>query len=222
MSAQRSRLHGSSDKYYVGGNMGICVPLGLGRANDEIAFNDVATKGFVGNADFLWINANNIGLGAELGYLNFPYSKQFWGSTESRGTFEASYQTVQLNGVGRLLMGKQDLRPFLGVSFGANYLRNEIDFSSTYSGTSEDESVQYVSNSVKMGFAANGGIYYQVSRKCLLSLTVQLYVIPFLNAETKTYIDSYTFEERTVVLNPHGNQSHLAFTAGLQFGVGDR
>ncbi len=218
----RLRNKGKLNSSFVGGKVGLSVPTGMGRSADQIAFNDVCSKGFVGSADFMHVSRSNIALGVEAAYVYMPYNKNYWGSLETRGSFEADYKTAQLNGFGQILLSRKDVKPFLGIAFGGNYLRNSVDFSSDYSGTADDESVQYVSEKLKAGFGIHGGIYHRVGLKCLLSIRAQLYFIPYLSKEEKRVTDPYTFQERIIVVNPHGNQTHVTITAGLHFGVGRR
>lgn len=202
---------------YVGGRIGVGVPLSLGRSGDEVSFKDVVSVGFAAKADAMWMASQAIGIGGEVGFNNFPYREQYWSNT--RGSFDATYHDISAGVLGRVIMGSYDLKPYFGIVANAHLLQNKLIFDSRFEGTMQDESVSYNSVQIKPGFAAECGIFYKVGKNSNLSIALRLNVLPFLDAEEMTTIDSYTYVERKVVVNPHGNQNNFEVLVGLHFGA---
>lgn len=207
------------NQVFAGARLGIAAPLAMGRADDEVSFRDVAAYAFTASADGMWMYTPSLGLGAEVGYTNYPYKKSYWSSLNQRGTFDAAYKDIYAGLTGRVLMGPNDVKPYIGLGFGAHCLRNSLDFVSTYAGTGADESVSYTSNKFIMGFAFAGGVLCKIAPKVQISTTIRLNVIPFLKEEEKTITDPYTFETKRIMMNPHGNQNNLTVCVGVHFGV---
>lgn len=204
---------------YVAGRLGISAPLGIGRADDEVSFPDVASIGFAAALDGMFMPTEAIGVGLEAGLNSFPYKDQFWSALNYRGTFEASYQDLNASVTGRLFLGKNDIKPYFGIKAGGHFLRNSLSFVSNMSESADDESVSYSTNRIYAGFGAEGGIFFRTSRTTNLSIAVRLNMIPFLEEEIMTFQDAYTFQEKKVVVNPHGNQNNIEFIIGVHFGV---
>lgn len=205
---------------YIGGNIGVSAPLELGRRPDQVNFKDVVSPGFTASAECLWIQSPYIGLGGEVGYTTNPYRAQYWAGLNQRGTFDAGYKDISAMLSGKILMGQGDIKPFVAAAFGGHMLINDLNFQSNLLGTADDESVAYTSKRFNLGFGIGAGIYYKVGKTTYLSLGARLNIIPYLKEETLSIVvDQYTFEERQIVINPHGNQNSLSFTAGLHFGA---
>ena len=98
-------------------------------------------------------------------------------------------------------------------------MRNSLSFVSNMSESADDESVSYSTDRIYAGFGAEGGIFFRTSRTTNLSIAVRLNMIPFLEEEIMTFQDAYTFQEKKVVVNPHGNQNNIEFIIGVHFGV---
>lgn len=211
--------HSSLDvrQLYVGGRLGIGVPLSLGRSADEVSFHDVASIGFAGKADVMWMVAPVIGIGGEVGFNKFPYKEQYWSSLNQRGSFDATYRDVSAGFVGRLIMGNYDVKPYFGIVADAHLLMNDLNFDSRFEGTTQDESVNYKSTQIKPGFGVEAGIFFKAGQNTQLSVAARLNVLPFLDAEEMTTVDSYTFIEHKQVVNPHGNQNNVEVLVGLHF-----
>lgn len=217
-SNKRSSTMGIN-QIYVGGRLGVAVPLALGRATDEISFKDVAAYGFTAIVDGMWMQSQSIGLGAELGFSNYPYRSQYWSGLNYRGSFDANYKDINAGLTGRVIIGTYDVKPFLGVRFGGHYLRNSLNFLSRFEGSSNDESVDYISNKFHLGYGFSAGIFYKIGDNASLSISAQLNIIPFLKEEMISSVDPYTFVTKEIVMNPHGNQNNISFTIGLHFGA---
>lgn len=204
---------------YLGGRIGVGIPLGVGRADDEVSFPDVVSAGFAGVIDGMFMQSEVIGVGVEMGFNAFPYRDQFWSALNYRGTFEASYQDFKAALTGRLFLGRNDVKPYFGIKAGGHFLRNTLSFASNMIDTADDESVSYTTNRVYAGFGTELGIFLRTSRTVNLSLAVRLNMIPFLKEDVLTFTDAYTFQEKKVVVNPHGNQNNIEFVVGLHFGI---
>lgn len=207
----------NKNQIYVGGRIGISAPIALGRSADEISFKNVASYAFSGMIDGMWMQSANIGIGGELGYSGYPYKSEYWSSLNYRGSFDASYKDIFLNVTGKVIMGKKEIKPYIGVSFGGHYLLNKLDFVSNYKGTSEDESVNYETKKFNMGFGIGGGLFCKIGATTYISTGIRLNIIPYLKEEIITITDSYTFQERKIVVNPHGNQNNISVYVGLHF-----
>lgn len=204
---------------YVAGRLGVSVPLGVGRAEDEVSFPDVVSAGFAAAIDGMFMQSEVVGIGMEVGFNAFPYRDQFWSALNYRGTFEASYQDIHASLTGRLFLGRQDVKPYFGIKAGGHFLRNSLSFVSNMSDSADDESVSYSTDRIYPGFGVEGGIFFRTSRTVNLSIAVRLNMIPFLKEDVLTFEDAYTFQEKKVVVNPHGNQNNIEFVVGLHFGV---
>ena len=206
-----------SHQIYAGGRLGVGIPLSLGRSSDEIAFNDVASIGFACKADVMWLASPAICLGGELGFNKFPYKEQFWATLGQRGSFDANYRELSAGVLGRLVMGTYDVKPFLGIAVDAHLLMNELTFDSRFDGTMQDESVKYKLTQIKPGFGVETGIFFRAGDNTQLSVAVRLNVLPFLDEEKMTTVDKDTFQESSVIVNPHGNQNNIEVLVGLHF-----
>lgn len=216
---KRKGLSLGEHQVYVGGRVGVTAPLGVGRSDDEVSFPDVVSAGFTGAIDGMFMQSESVGVGMEVGFSSFPYRNQFWSALNYRGTFDASYQDINASLTGRLFLGRKDLKPYFGIKAGGHYLRNTLSFVSNMQETSDDESVSYTTNRIYAGFGIDGGIFFRISKTTNLSIAVRLNMIPFLKEDVLTFMDAYTFQEKKVVVNPHGNQNNIEFVVGLHFGV---
>lgn len=220
-AVRSSRLSATLDggQIYAGGRIGVGVPLALGRSSDEVSFRDVASLGFAAKLDAMWMASPVIGIGGEVGFNTFPYKEQFWSGQSQRGAFDATYRDASLGVIGRLIMGPHELKPYLGVAIDAHLMMNTLNFDSRFEGTMQDESVNYKSTQIKPGFGAECGVFFKVGQTSHLSVALRLNVMPFLEEETMTTIDNYSYAERKVTVNPHGNQNNLEVLVGLHFGT---
>lgn len=218
--AQKSRaIQMPQNQVYAGLRVGITAPLSMGREPLAVAFPDVASNGFAVAADAMWMTMPSIGVGGELSLQNFPYKEQFWVALNHRGSFDASYTDISAALTGRVIVGKRKIKPYLGAAVAAHYLRNTLDFeqSEEYAGSADDQSVNYVYGKIHPGGSLAAGIFYLVGSSTYLSIAVRLNIVPSVKEEIISTIDPYSFIEKTVVVNPHGNQNNVSFVAGLHF-----
>lgn len=206
-----------ANQIYAGARLGIGIPTALGREASEVSFRDVASIGFAAHADCMWMASSILAVGGELSFNTFPYKEQFWASLGQRGSFDASYLDLGAGLTGRIFIGSYDLKPFLGMAVNAHYLNNKLNFDSKFAGSSQDESVAYTSTQIKPGFAFEIGFLYKVGDKSHLSLAMRTNILPFLQQENMKIVDSYSYAEKLVVVNPHGNQNNIEAILGLHF-----
>ena len=203
---------------YVGGHLGMAVPLSLGRDDDEISFHDVAKTGFVIYADGMYQMSQAIGVGAELGFRTYPYSdERTWSNLTRYGTFEAKYTAFDFALNGRLFLGRKTIRPFLGVAAGGELIMNSIDFVPN-SLSSSTHATNYDSHFVSACFGFMGGAYFKAGKRTLVSLQVRLNLVPNLKDELIEMTGAQG-DIQTVQRNPHGNQNNLMVTIGLHVGT---
>ena len=75
------------------------------------------------------------------------------------GGLEANYQSVNLSANGSVYFSGEDVKPYFSPVFGLNYLRNMIDFTSNYAGSTNDASVTYISNTLQASMGIEGGVF---------------------------------------------------------------
>lgn len=204
---------------YVGGNVGFAIPLGIGRGDDELAFNDVAKTGFVIAADIMRQMNQAIGLGGEVGYRRYGYNdKKTWGQLTRYGAFDASYQAIDFNLTGRVFIGRQSIRPFIGVIAGGELIMNNVDFtpSTQYSGSID--ATNYKTTNLSVAYGVMSGAYFKAGRRTLLSLQVKLNFIPTLE-DGKIQITQPNGDTQDIYQNQHGNQTNLTITLGMHIGT---
>lgn len=204
---------------YVGGRLGVGVPLAVGRDADDVSFRDVAAVGFAGKGDVMWMSMPNIGVGGEIGYNSYPYKQQYWAGLNYRGDFDASYKAFSLAATGRLILGNADLKPMLGIAAGAQLLRNSLTFQSYYDASEKIESVSYTSNVIRPAYSMELGFLFKIAQYTNLSVAARFNFVPNIKEEQRKSIDPYTFVEKVIIVNPHGNQNSVEALVGLHFGT---
>lgn len=204
------------NQIYAGGRIGVGVPSSIGRSDDQISFKDVASVGFAAKGDCMWMASDYIGIGAEVGFNKYPYKEQFWATLNQRGTFDATYKSLSAGLTGRTIFGTKELKPFFGISVDAYYLNNYLKFASIYEST---ESVEYTSKQIKPGFSFEMGIFFKVAKSAYLTVAFRTNVLPFLEEDVLKTYDEYDFQEKSTVVNPHGNQNNFEAMVGLHFGT---
>lgn len=207
---------------YVAPKVGIAIPTHIGRESDEIAFSDVASNGFASGVELLFMQNPMLGVGCELGYITNPYKQQYWDNLAMRGTFDANYKAASAMAVGRIFLSETRLKPMFGVGAGAYLIHNMLNFQSKWQGTTSDETVNYTTNIINLACLAETGLLYKVGRGTFVSISVCFNLVPKLKEEIKTSTDPYTFVERQIVLNPHGNENNFQVKLGLFFGLRER
>ena len=201
---------------YAGLHLGVGVPLAIG-CNDDPKFNDVARSGFAVVGDGMWMPTENIGLGAQIGFQNFPYNEEYWGNLGWRGTFDASFHSLNFGLTGRIFLTKNQLRPFLGIAAGGEMVKNSLSFTHQ---TNPDVNFSYDTANLSPAFGLMTGMYYKVAKRAMVSINIRLNIIPLLEKETHSTYDNQTHQQGDpVVYNAHGKQNNLLITVGLHIGT---
>lgn len=214
VAASRGKTLMGNRQIYAGGRIGVGVPTAIGRSAEQVAFSDVASVGFAAKGDCMWMASNFLGIGGEVGFNKYPYKEQFWTALNQRGSFDATYKTLTAGITGRAILGTKDLKPYFGMSVDANYMCNQLKFTSIYE---ESESVDYESKQVKPGFGIEMGIFFKVAKTAYLSVALRGNILPYLKEEVMTTYDEYSYQEKKVVVNPHGKQNTIEALVGLHF-----
>ena len=219
-SARRINSTYNVGQIYVGGHIGMGVPLAIGRKDSQIAFNDVAKTGFVVYADAMRLMTQNISLGADFGFRNYPYNdKKTWSNLTRYGTFEASYRALDLDVTGRLFFTTNSVRPFFGVFGGAELIMNDVDFIPSASYAESISATQYSTTNISPMFGFMAGVYMKVGKRTLLSLQGRLSFVPTLDDGIIEITNPRNQEVQTMYQNVHGNQTNLAITLGIHVGT---
>lgn len=204
---------------YAGGHIGFAVPLGLGRGGDELAFNDVAKTGFVVYADVMKQLNQAIGLGGEVGYRRYGYNdKKTWGSLTRYGSFDANYQAVDFNLTGRVFLGRQSIRPFIGVLVGGEVIINDVDFAPSKQYAGAINATQYKTTNLSSAFGVMAGAYFKAGRRTLLSVQARLNIVPQLK-DGVIEVSQPNGDLQYIAQNQHGNQSNISVTVGMHIGT---
>lgn len=204
---------------YAGGNVGFAVPLGLGRKDDELAFNDVAKTGFVINADAMWQMNQAIGLGGEVGYRKYGYNDQkTWGSLTRYGAFDASYQAIDFDLTGRVFIGRQSIRPFIGILVGGELIMNNVDFNPSTQYAGSIAATKYKTTNLSVAYGVMTGAYFKAGRRTLLSLQMRLNLVPKVD-DGIIQVEQSNGDIQNIHQNQHGNQHNLTITLGMHIGT---
>lgn len=193
----------------MGGRIGYTIPNNWGKAT-TIGFKDVSAKGAQFALFGRWFYAKRLTLGWDFAYQIQNGNKAFW-DVDNYGEVTASYQTIQLLAEGNYFFSHDEFRPYIGVAFGAFWLRNNLDFSSY---NINNNSVMYTADNVMPGVAPQLGIAFELSEKTMLDIHARLILIPNLEEE---YVQDE--EIGLITLNPHGAQNHLSLSIGLLFNL---
>ena len=132
---------------YFGGGLSVLQPTN-NFGQDDYGFKTVAQTGGGVNASAIWFLNPQISLGAELGYAFVPRKKSYWSLLDKRGDYKVNYQMANLVALGSFYFNGDDVKPYLGVAFGAYYLRNLVDFDDK----NTTSSVSYTYRSVHPGY----------------------------------------------------------------------
>lgn len=209
-----SQITRAQDEVLLGGKIGAAVPLNLFNKDNAIGFHNVAKKGVLLGFTGKWFYGKRLSLGAEGTYQYNPPNMEFW-SVERYGEVDVKYQSASILLNGNYYFSHKELRPYCGIAFGAYYLFNQLQFSSAYTGTDADQSINYKTQLWKPGFAPEAGILFELSKKSYLELSARMVFIPNIEEDYETQI----IDGWPVVINknPHGNQHHLQFSVALFF-----
>lgn len=198
----------SAQDYFIGGKLGYSFPTNIGRSSDELGFKDVSKNG--GQAAFIgkWFYNERLSLGCDFGY-QYQDGSEFW-NVDNYGDVSASYQTIRTLLNGTYYFSHDEIRPYIGLSFGAYYLINSIDFAAN---SITNSSITYTAKHWKPGVAPQLGMLFELSRKTLLDIHVQMDVIAQMEAIYYPDADPVYTE------NPHEKQNQISLNIGLLFGL---
>lgn len=193
---------------FVGGKIGYSMPTNIGRSSDELGFKDVAKNGwqvaFVGK----WFYSKRLTLGCDFGYQH-QGAGEIW-DVDRYGEVDVSYQTIRLLLEGAYYFSHDEVRPYLGLAFGAYYMINSMDFNAK---SSTNTSVAYRAKEWKPGISPQIGIMFELSDKTMLDCQFHMDLIAHMEP-TIIHDPDYGM----VTQNPHGNQNQLGISIALLFG----
>lgn len=187
----------AQDGLMWGGGLSIHLPSGLFN-NSSFTFKDAAGVGYGVNASTLWFFNPRLSLGTEFGYSYFPKNNSTW-KTLNYGGLEANYQSVNLSANGSVYFSGEDVKPYFSPVFGLNYLRNMIDFTSNYAGSTNDASVTYISNTLQASMGIEGGVLIDVDKVVKIKAGLRFTFLPGMA--------SVYHSETDITTNPHGKQN---------------
>ncbi len=198
----------AQDGLFLGGGLMLQSPTNQ-ISNESFGFQQVANVGGGMNVSSLWFFNPRLALGSEIAYSYFPKDKKTW-NQERYGNIKVNYQMLNLSAQGNIYFSDDEIKPYAGAVFGLYYLRNMLDFDSRYSGTTNDASISYVSNTVHAGFGLESGVLFELSQKSLLCVSIRYTTIPDIKPEY--------YPENDVTINPHGKENHWGLSVLLYFG----
>ncbi len=198
--------HSNAQDYFIGGKIGYSIPTNIGNSDKENGFANYADNGWQVSLLGKWFYNKSLSLGADAGY-QYQGQGDKW-NVYNRGEVDASYQTIRLLLNGTYYFNQSDARPYLGVSFGAYYLINSLDFKAN---SITNESITYTSKNWKPGVAPQAGILIEVSKKTLLDIHVQMDLI--------AQMQSVYHRDEDYTENPHEKQNQISINIGLLFGL---
>ncbi|MBK3515905.1 hypothetical protein [Carboxylicivirga marina] len=198
----------NAQDYFIGGKVGYSFPTNIGNPDKENGFAKYANNGWQIAFFGKWFYNKSLSLGTDLGYqYQGPGDK--W-DVGNYGEFKnASYQTIRLLLNGTYYLSQNDIRPYIGVSFGAYYLINTIDFNATQN----YQSIEYTAKVWKPGLAPQLGLLFELSKKTMLDIHLQMDIIA--NMEAIYHPDA----EPDYTENPHEKQNQISIGIGLLFGL---
>jgi len=199
-----------AQKVIVGGKIGYAIPTNLGRSSDELGFKDVANGGMQLACVGKWFYNKRLTLGYDFGYQYQGGDEDFW-DVSNRGEVSVSYQTIRLLLDGCYYFSHDELRPYVGLAFGAYYMLNSMDFDSS---TMTNTSVAYRVKEWKPGIAPQFGVMFEVSKKTMLDCKLQMDLIAHMESK---YVNDPDYG--LITQNPHGNQNQISVSVALFFGL---
>ncbi len=198
----------TAQDYFIGGKIGYSFPTNIGRSSDELGFKDVAKNGWGVAFSGKWFYNKRLTLGCDIGYQSQGGS-DFW-DVNNFGEISTSYHTIRMLINGAYYFSHDEFRPYLGLSFGAYYLVNTIDFSAN---SLTNQSIKYTAQNWKPGVAPQLGALIELSKNTFLDVNVQMDLIANMQA---VY---YPEAEPPYTENPHEKQNQVSINVGLLFGL---
>ncbi len=198
----------NAQDYFIGGKIGYSYPTNIGNPDKKNGFAEYADNGWQLALLCKWFYNESLSLGTDIGY-QYQGQGNKW-NVNNFGEVEASYQTIRILLNGTYYFSQSETRPYAGVSFGAYYLVNTLDFKSN---SINNESIAYTAKRWKPGVAPQLGVLFEISRKSLLDIHVQMDIIAQMEAiyhgeATPDYTE-----------NPHEKQNQISINVGLLFGL---
>lgn len=202
-----SILDAKAQDYFIGGKLGYSFPTNIGNADKKNGFAEYADKGWQIAFSGKWFYNKSLSLGTDIGY-QYQGQGEIW-NVYNRGEVEASYQTVRLLLNGTYYISRDEVRPYLGMSFGAYYLINTLNFRANQN----YESIAYTAKKWQPGLAPQVGSLFELSKKVILDIHVQMDIIAQMQA-------IYHGDARPdYTENPHEKQNQISINIGLLFGL---
>ena len=199
----------TAQDYYLGGKIGYSFPTNIGRSSDELGFKDVADKAWLASFTGKWFYNKRLSLGCDMGY-QYQGGSDIW-DVDNYGDVSVSYHTMRLLLNGAYYFSHDEIRPYIGLSFGVYYLINTMDFNAS---NITNKSVSYSAKEWQPGVAPQFGALFELDKKTFLDVHVQMDLIAHL--EPNVIIDP---DYGVVTQNPHGNQNQISLNIGLLFGL---
>ncbi len=194
----------------LGGRYGYTLPTNIGK-NFEKGFADMSSNGNQVALFGRWFYTKRLSLGFDMAYQFQSIDKSYW-DVGNNGSVDGNYQTIQLLAEGNYYFSHDEIRPYIGIGFGAFWLHNTMDFDTK--NESANSSAAYVYDKILPGLAPQVGLTIELSEKVDLDLHARMILIPNLSEE-------FVFDESgtQISTNPHGAQNHISFSIGLLFGL---
>ncbi|WP_430812366.1 MULTISPECIES: hypothetical protein [unclassified Carboxylicivirga] len=189
----------------VGGKLGVSFPTNLGPSGERFGFKDLSKPGMQAAIMAKWFYNERLSLGADFGY-QYQGSSDVW-DVGDRGDIDVSYQTLRLLLNGTYYFSDDVLRPYLGMSFGAYYLVNTMDYQSD---DLSNPSTAYTTRQWKPGVAPQLGFLYALSRIVWLDCHIQFDLIQDTKPSV-VYIPGYG----NAAQNSHKSQNQFSVNVGL-------
>ncbi len=194
----------------LGGKIAYSIPTNIGRSSEELGFRDVANGSLHYAFVSKWFYNKRLTLGCDLGYQYQGGKDSFW-DVANRGDVSVSYQTIRLLLDGCYYFSHDEVRPYLGLAFGAYYMNNSMEFEAN---SITNRSVSYRAKEWKPGIAPQFGVMFELSKKTMLDCKLQMDLIAHMEP-TVTNDPNYGM----VTQNPHEKQNQISLSIALLFGL---
>lgn len=204
------------DPLWVGGGVGAAFPSNLANDGHTLGFASVAVPGFRAELDARWFYATRLSLSGSLSWSRLGQKDEFW-DVRNNGNVTSHYSMATALLKGHYYFSDDSFRPYVGIGFGVTWINNRMDYDSSLSGTSLDNSVSYVNRQFKPVFVPEIGFFTETGKKSFFYASLGFVVVPDMNPEYVSVKDEYGYNDVVVVQNPHGNQNHFSLTIGFLF-----
>ncbi|WP_430817633.1 hypothetical protein [Carboxylicivirga sp. RSCT41] len=198
-----------AQEYFIGGKLGYSFPTNIGPGGEKYGFKDLSDNGLLAGVTGKWFYNDALSLGADLSY-QYQDGSNVW-DVANQGGIDVSYQTLRLLLNGSYYFSTDEFRPYAGISFGAYYLINTMDFNSD---NISNPSTAYTTKEWKPGIAPQFGFLVELSDKILLDCHLQMDLIQHMEP-TVIFIPDYG----NATQNSHKSQNQISLNIGLLFGL---